>query len=204
MHSKRKRFFSFCLRSITLMKYFLRLRSPRSISPQRATQASRPHSRNVSPSFADSTFSAVHAALNKRQVQVSVTYSFVLFRCVSRTSFLSLSSLVSLQSSPSLLFVCSLSTPFGIFFVFSLTCLATFRFHFVGNLIIIWCKEEEYRTDVLITQIELKKTIITTQYSTDLFSLFLFDSVDCSHFVCHSYVNKSFGWSSGTSWWDHF
>ncbi len=48
-----------------------RLRSPRSVSPQRPTQASRPHSRNVSPSFADSTFSAVHAALNKRQVQVN-------------------------------------------------------------------------------------------------------------------------------------
>ncbi|CAF4826729.1 unnamed protein product [Rotaria sp. Silwood1] len=49
---------------------YTRLRSPRSNSPQRPTQASRPHSRNVSPSFADSTFSAVHAALNKRQVQV--------------------------------------------------------------------------------------------------------------------------------------
>ena len=47
-----------------------RLRSPRSVSPQRQTQASRPHSRNVSPSFADSTYSAVHAALSKRQVQV--------------------------------------------------------------------------------------------------------------------------------------
>ncbi|CAF4163203.1 unnamed protein product, partial [Rotaria sp. Silwood2] len=45
-----------------------RLRSPRSISPQRQTSLSR--SRNVSPSFADSTFSAVHAALNKRQVQI--------------------------------------------------------------------------------------------------------------------------------------
>ncbi|CAF4135726.1 unnamed protein product, partial [Rotaria sp. Silwood2] len=49
---------------------YSRLRSPRSNSPQRPTQASRPHSRNVSPSFADSTFSAVQAALNKRQVQV--------------------------------------------------------------------------------------------------------------------------------------
>ncbi|CAM4772379.1 unnamed protein product [Rotaria magnacalcarata] len=45
-----------------------RLRSPRSISPQR--QTSLPRSRNISPSFADSTFSAVHAALNKRQVQI--------------------------------------------------------------------------------------------------------------------------------------
>ncbi|CAF4083580.1 unnamed protein product [Rotaria magnacalcarata] len=49
---------------------YTRLRSPRSNSPQRPIQASRPHSRNVSPSFVDSTFSAVHAALNKRQVQV--------------------------------------------------------------------------------------------------------------------------------------
>lgn len=48
-----------------------RLRSPRSVSPQRPTQSPRPHSRNVSPSFADSTFSAVHAALNKRHVQVN-------------------------------------------------------------------------------------------------------------------------------------
>ncbi|CAF5002701.1 unnamed protein product, partial [Rotaria magnacalcarata] len=40
----------------------------RSISPQR--QTSLPRSRNISPSFADSTFSAVHAALNKRQVQI--------------------------------------------------------------------------------------------------------------------------------------
>lgn len=46
------------------------LRSPRSTSPQRTTQLIAGHSRNVSPSFADSTFSAVHAALNKRQVQV--------------------------------------------------------------------------------------------------------------------------------------
>ncbi|CAF4326856.1 unnamed protein product, partial [Adineta steineri] len=45
------------------------IRSPRSHSPQRPTQASRPHSRNVSPSFGDSTFSAVNAALSKRQVQ---------------------------------------------------------------------------------------------------------------------------------------
>jgi hypothetical protein len=53
------------------------LRSPRSISPQRHTQVTLSHSRNVSPSFADSTFSAVHAALNKRQVQVK--YSLFLF-----------------------------------------------------------------------------------------------------------------------------
>lgn len=56
-----------------------RLRSPRSNSPQRASQASRPHSRNVSPSFADSTFSAVHAALNKRHVQVNGSPFFVIF-----------------------------------------------------------------------------------------------------------------------------
>ncbi|CAF3848033.1 unnamed protein product [Rotaria sordida] len=49
---------------------FGRLRSPRSVSPQRQTQTSLSRSRNVSPSFADSTFSAVHAALNKRQVQI--------------------------------------------------------------------------------------------------------------------------------------
>ncbi|CAF0803068.1 unnamed protein product [Rotaria sp. Silwood1] len=49
---------------------FGRLRSPRSISPQRQVQTSIIRSRNVSPSFADSTFSAVHAALNKRQVQI--------------------------------------------------------------------------------------------------------------------------------------
>lgn len=55
-----------------------RLRSPRSVSPQRPTQPSRPHSRNVSPSFADSTFSAVHAALNKRHVQVNCLTHLVL------------------------------------------------------------------------------------------------------------------------------
>ncbi|CAF1509878.1 unnamed protein product [Rotaria sordida] len=53
---------------------YSRLRSPRSNSPQRPTQASRPHSRNVSPSFADSTFSAVQAALNKRQVQIPLRW----------------------------------------------------------------------------------------------------------------------------------
>ncbi|CAF3320875.1 unnamed protein product [Rotaria socialis] len=53
---------------------YTRLRSPRSNSPQRPIQASRPHSRNVSPSFVDSTFSAVHAALNKRQVQTALRW----------------------------------------------------------------------------------------------------------------------------------
>ena len=58
------------------LKSLFSLRSPRSVSPQRHTQASRPHSRNVSPSYADSTFSAVHAALNKRQVQVHKPFLF--------------------------------------------------------------------------------------------------------------------------------
>lgn len=60
-----------------------RLRSPRSVSPQRPTQTSRPQSRNVSPSFADSTFSAVHAALNKRQVQVLNSYFNRLFHSLN-------------------------------------------------------------------------------------------------------------------------
>lgn len=68
----RKKYNRFQYKCICLIEcHSFRLRSPRSVSPQRPTETSRPHSRTVSPSFADSTFSAVHAALNKRQVQVN-------------------------------------------------------------------------------------------------------------------------------------
>lgn len=64
------------------LKVFLNfsLRSPRSISPQRQLSGTVLRSRNVSPSFADSTFSAVHAALNKRQVQVKSNEFCFLFK----------------------------------------------------------------------------------------------------------------------------
>lgn len=51
--------------------------SPRSRSPVRrvVSNNSRPSSRNGSP-FADATFSAVQAALNKRQLQVILKLTF--------------------------------------------------------------------------------------------------------------------------------
>lgn len=55
------------------------LTSPRSRSPVRRPYQSnsRPSSRNASP-FADATFSAVQAALNKRQLQVKIKQFFSL------------------------------------------------------------------------------------------------------------------------------
>jgi hypothetical protein len=51
--------------------------SPRSRSPvKRQVNSSRPVSRTGSP-FADATFSAVQAALNKRQLQVNFKFSFI-------------------------------------------------------------------------------------------------------------------------------
>lgn len=52
--------------------------SPRSRSPVRRQLGSRPGSRTGSP-FADATFSAVQAALNKRQLQVCEQYQSILF-----------------------------------------------------------------------------------------------------------------------------
>jgi hypothetical protein len=52
--------------------------SPRSRSPVRRLNNSRPSSRTGSP-FADATFSAVQAALSKRQLQVKYFFLEVLY-----------------------------------------------------------------------------------------------------------------------------
>lgn len=57
--------------------------SPRSRSPVRRQyqSGSKPSSRNGSP-FADATFSAVQAALNKRQLQVKINFKWYGYKTV--------------------------------------------------------------------------------------------------------------------------